>query len=157
MPEPSAPPAPARGLGALKSLLLERRIDFGLWVTRVLSLYFALGYFLPLFGNAPQVSYSKCILASAATSALRLHQRKPVIRFTREFGAEILSEDSFHYLGFCLIFLFNSGMLTGVLLPLVLFAVLHFASFSLTMLDALGRNSWWGARMLISLVELQSR
>ena len=78
-----------------------------------------------------------------------------------------------------------------VLAPVVLFALLHFASYSLALLDTLGerrtqrisynsifvayfapsfhkidkiipfassgQNSWWGARMLISLVEFQSR
>ena len=81
--EPSAPPASERGLGALKGLIVARKIDFGLWLTRVLTLYFTLGYFLPLFGNAPALSYSKCLMASAATSALRLHQRKPVLVFSR--------------------------------------------------------------------------
>merc|ERR1712013_208212 len=35
--------------------------------------------------------------------------------------------------------------------------LLHFATYSLALLDTLGQNSWWGARMLISLVEFQSR
>ena len=44
------------------------------------------------------------------------------------------------------------------LLPVLLFAVLHSASYSLTLLDALGQpNDWWGAKFLISIVELQSR
>ena len=47
--------------------------------------------------------------------------------------------------------------ITLVLAPVFLFALLHFASYSLTLLDTLGQNSWWGARMLISLVEFQSR
>lgn len=47
--------------------------------------------------------------------------------------------------------------ITLVLVPVFLFALLHFASYSLTLLDTLGQNSWWGARMLISLVEFQSR
>merc|ERR1719186_870093 len=61
-----------------------------------------------------------------------------------------------HYLIFSIIFLYVAPI-TLVLAPVVLFALLHFASYSLTLLDTLGQNSWWGARMLISLVEYQSR
>ena len=44
------------------------------------------------------------------------------------------------------------------LLPVLLFAVLHAASYTLNMLDALGApTSVWPVRMLISLVEMQSR
>jgi hypothetical protein len=79
------------------------------------------------------------------------------------------------------------AVLSVVLLPIFLFAVLHSASYSLTLLDVststtvlrnssclghfgysfndllifvlqtLGQNSWWGARLMISLVEFQSR
>merc|ERR1712241_1365629 len=93
------------------------------------------------FGN-PYNSYYKALMASAATSALRLHQRLPQVQFNRQFLGLFLSEDAAHYLIFSMLFLF---------------ALLHFASYSLTLLDTLGQNSWWGARMLISLVELQSR
>ena len=67
-----------------------------------------------------------------------------------------LSEDAAHYLIFCMLFLY-AAPITLVLVPVFLFALLHFASYTLTLLDTLGQNSWWGARMLISLVELQSR
>jgi hypothetical protein len=79
---------------------------------------------------------------------------------------------------------FSLTVFPVVLLPVFLFAVLHSASYSLTLLDVstvffmkklnikqfimclmtlnftlqtLGHNSWWGARLLISLVEFQSR
>merc|ERR1712119_67018 len=44
------------------------------------------------------------------------------------------------------------------LLPVLLFAVLHAASYTLNLLDALGApTTLWPVRMLISFVELQSR
>ena len=46
-------------------------------------------------------------------------------------------EDSAHYLFFSIIFIF-AAPITLVLAPVVLFAVLHFASYSLTLLDMLG-------------------
>jgi len=101
-------------------------------------------------------SYYKALMANAATSALRLHQRLPQVQLTRQFLSQFLLEDSAHYLFFSLIFLY-AAPITLVLAPVVLFALLHFASYSLTLLDTLGQNSWWGARMLISLVEFQSR
>lgn len=73
-------------------------------------------------------------MANAATSALRLHQRLPPVALTREFLALLLLEDSCHYLFFSLIFLYVSPMVL-ILFPVVLFAVLHSASYSLTLLD----------------------
>ena len=74
-----------------------------------------------------------------------------------EFLGLVLAEDSAHYLFYSLIFLWGSQPMTVALLPVALFAALHAASYSLTLLDALGQNAWWGARMIISFVELHSR
>ena len=57
-----------------------------------------------------------------------------------------LSEDAAHYLIFSMLFLY-AAPITLVLAPVFLFALLHFASYSLTLLDTLGQNSWWGARI----------
>lgn len=73
-------------------------------------------------------------MANAATSAFRLHQRLPPIKFTREFLSLLLMEDSCHYLFFSLIFLYVSPLII-ILTPVVLFAILHSASYSLTLLD----------------------
>lgn len=106
-------------------------------------------------GN-PYNAYYKALISNAATSALRLHQRIPRVVFNRQFLSRLLLEDSCHYLFYSLIFIYVTPV-TLVLLPVSLFAVLHSASYSLTLLDTLGQNSWWGARLLISLVEFQSR
>lgn len=146
---------PRRGVEALKHHVIAHKVDVALWATRVFALIFAFFYFIPIFGN-PYNAYYKVLVANAATSALRLHQRLPRVQFTREFLSQLLLEDSCHYLFYSLIFLHVSPV-TLVLIPVVLFAVLHSASYSLTLLDTLGQNSWWGARLLISLVEFQSR
>lgn len=146
---------PARGFDALKQHVLAHKVDVALWATRVFTLVFAFCYFIPLFGN-PYNAYYKVLVANAATSALRLHQRLPRVQLTREFLSHLILEDSCHYLFYSLIFLHVSPV-TLVLIPVVLFALLHSASYSLTLLDTLGQNSWWGARLLISLVEFQSR
>jgi len=146
---------PARGWAAFTRHISSHKTDVALWCTRLATIIFTLGFMLPLFGN-PYQSYYKALMANAATSALRLHQRLPQVHFTMEFFYQFLLEDSAHYLFFSLIFLY-AAPITFVLLPVVLFAVLHTASYSLTLLDTLGHNSGWGARLLISLVETQSR
>jgi len=146
-----------RGIGALKNHLIAHKVDVGLWCTRLATMFFSIAYILPLIGN-PTQSFYKALMANAATSALRLHQRQSSVPYTsfQEFVQQILQEDSAHYLIYSLIFLY-SAPITIVLVPVFLFATLHGASYSLTLLDTLGQNSWWGARMLISFVELQSR
>ncbi|XP_055712661.1 Krueppel homolog 2 [Phlebotomus papatasi] len=146
---------PPRGTEALLAHISQHKIDVALWATRVLTIVFAFGYLIPIFGNV-QSSYYKVLVANAATSALRLHQRLPRVSLTREFLSHLLVEDSCHYLFYSLIFLYVSPVIL-ILLPVVLFAVLHSASYSLTLLDTLGQNSWWGARLLISIVEFQTR
>ncbi|PSN35929.1 Krueppel 2 [Blattella germanica] len=144
-----------KGWEALKQHVIDHKVEVALWATRVFTILFTLGFFIPLLGN-PYNAYYKALMSNAATSALRLHQRIGRVQFTREFLALLLLEDSCHYLFYSLIFLYVTPV-TLVLLPVFLFAILHSASYSLTLLDTLGQNSWWGARLLISLVEFQSR
>lgn len=146
-----------RGLkfNALKAHVLEHKIDVALLCIRVLTIIFTLGYIFPIFGN-PYNAYYKALLSNAATSALRLHQRLGRVQFTATFLRELVKEDSCHYLFYSLIFLYVAPI-TLVLIPILLFAILHAASYSLTLLDSLGQNAWWGARLLISIVEFQSR
>ncbi|XP_022902895.1 Krueppel homolog 2 [Onthophagus taurus] len=148
---------PNRGLNitALKEHVISHKIDVALWAIRILTFLFTIGYLFPIFGNANSCYY-KALLANAATSALRLHQRLGMVRFNTEFLRELFKEDSCHYLFYSLIYLYVAPV-TLVLVPVVLFAILHAASYSLTLLDTMGQNSWWGARLLISIVEFQSR
>lgn len=151
----SSTPAPSQsGFSNLSHCLMSRKVDSGLWFTRVLTLFFTLNYFVPLVGD-PISSYYKAIMATAATSALRLHQRAPRAQLNRQFLAAVLLEDAAHYLVrreslerslksvfmlihfqfFCLIFLFCAPV-SAVLIPCALFALLHAASFTVTLLDA---------------------
>ncbi|XP_073994139.1 transmembrane protein 33-containing Krueppel homolog 2 isoform X2 [Rhodnius prolixus] len=145
---------PAPGIEALKAHIVLHKTEMFLWCTRLLTIIFTVLYLTPFWSF--EGAYYKALLANAATSALRLHQRHPRFILSREFLATVLSEDSFHYIMFSFIFSLVYPF-AGALLPIFLFSVIHFASYSLTLLDTLGQNSWWGARLLISLVELQSR
>lgn len=153
--EQSRDQQPVRGVQALKEHIILNKIDTALWASRVLTILFSIGYIIPIFGN-PTNAYYKVLMANAATSALRLHQRLPRFQFSREYLQKLLLEDSCHYLLYSLIFLYAYPVLL-IIFPVTLFAVLHSASYSLTLLDTLGQNSWWGARLLISLVEFQTR
>ncbi|KAK3915333.1 Krueppel-like protein 2 [Frankliniella fusca] len=144
-----------KGWNALRKHVMDYKIDVALWATRIANLLFTIGYFIPLFWN-PYNAYYKALMANAATSALRLHQRLHPVSFTRQFFMQLMTEDSCHYLFYAMIFLYVPPV-TLVLLPVALFSLLHAASYSLQLLDTLGQNSWWGARLAISIVEFQSR
>lgn len=134
--------------------MIDNKINVGLWVTRLFTIIFMIGYLIPIVGN-PYNAYYKALMSNAATSALRLHQRVPRVQLNRQFLERLLLEDSCHYLFYSLIF-FYAAPVTLVLTPVFLFALIHLASYSLTLLDCLGQNRWWGARLLISLVEFRS-
>lgn len=144
-----------RGVDALKAHVLEHKVDTALWATRALTLLFCISYLIPIFGN-PYSSYQKVLVSNAATSALRLHQRIPSVQLTREFFLQLLMEDSAHYLLYSIIFMYTASI-TMVLAPIFLFALLHFASYTLSLLDVVGQNNALGSRFLISLVEFQHR
>jgi len=147
---------PSRGVGKLVTHVSGHKLEIVLWMTRLVTVISTFCYIFPFFGSSPYSWYQRALISNAATSALRLHQRLPAVRLTREFFAQLLLEDSCHYLFFSIIFM-NAFPMTLVLLPLFLFAVLHSASYSLTLLDQLGQNSWWGARLLVSIVEYHQR
>lgn len=86
------------------------------------------------FYSSSTNAYYKALVANAATSALRLHQRLGGVQISREFFVRVLTEDSCHYLFYSLIFLYVTPI-TLALFPVALFAILHAASYSLTLLD----------------------
>ncbi|XP_037976387.1 Krueppel homolog 2 isoform X1 [Plutella xylostella] len=148
---------PPKGIPAFKAHVAANKIDVAMWAIRLLTVTLVLGYIFPFFINAESAFY-KALLANAAISALRLHQRIPAreIALSREFLTRLFLEDSAHYLFYSLVFM-NATPNLLILLPVFLFAFLHSASYSLTILDTLGQNSIPIARLLIALVEFKSR
>jgi len=129
------------------------KVDVALWTTRLLSIMFTIFYVL---GIQYPSAFSKVLLANAATSALRLHQRLLNYSFSRDFLARLLSEDSCHYLLFTVIFLSAQPTLL-ILVPIVLFAVLHASSYALKLLDLLRINTLdIVIRFFIAIVEFQA-
>lgn len=153
-PPPSGRTPGSGNFNAFVEHVKANKIDVALWGTRMLTIFFTILYLIPIFGNS-QKYFTQVLLANAATSALRLHQRLPQFALTREFLSLLLVEDSCHYLFFSIIFLYVSPVFF-ILFPVFLFAILHSSSYSLKLLDILGQNSWWGARFMISLVEFQT-
>lgn len=78
--------------------------------------------------------YSKALLANAATSALRLHQRLPRVAMTREFFGQLFMEDSAHYLLYSMMFLYSAPITCtilqhGVLMPRLITSSFHLQGF----------------------------
>jgi len=127
---------------------MANKTEAALLVTRAVTLLFTALYLVPLSALPPASCYQKALLASAATSALRLHQRLPSdsIRFSRHFLALLVTEDSAHYLLFAVLFLSNNA-LSLALLPVSLFAFLHFSSQLLSLIDKSGQRGVVGNAM----------
>jgi hypothetical protein len=81
--------------------------------------------------------YQKALISSAATCALRLHQRWPQFQLNYQFLNLLVQEDSAHYLFFSVFFLL-SAQLTLVLLPITLLAVINLLTFFITRLHSAG-------------------
>ncbi|XP_068702730.1 transmembrane protein 33-like [Montipora foliosa] len=133
---PSSPSSP--NWSALRGYLLDNKIDSALWLTRVFTIISAILYLLPLFSPLFNYNcYKRALISSAATSALRLHQRLPRFQFSREYFKMLFAEDSCHYLLYSVMFI-NSIGVTIILIPVALFALLHTVSFTKKLLDILG-------------------
>jgi len=108
---------------------------------RLATLYFSLGYILPLGSPASQYNcYSKAFVAAAATNAFRLHQRMSGSTFrvmSADFWKSLILEDSAHYLFYSLLFMLSAPV-TMALLPIFLYALLHTTSFALKAATSLG-------------------
>jgi hypothetical protein len=86
---------------------MQDKISVVLWMTRIFTIICTILFIVPITSYDLNALYSKALMASAATSALKLHQRMTTTPFAanREYLAKLMIEDSFHYLLFALIFL----------------------------------------------------
>jgi len=149
--QPSGSHGPHGGGGSLLQSALAHyslhKTDALLMITRVSTILFSLMYLLPFGGS--YAFYKKALIANAATSALRLHQRLPPFQPTAQYLSQVMLEDSCHYLLYSIIFL-GTYPVTLVLLPLALFATLHVAVETLKLLNQAGlRGSQLGVILSI--------
>ncbi|CAF2384759.1 unnamed protein product [Rotaria sp. Silwood2] len=124
------PPRPTASSPSLINVLLERKTDTVLLLSRLATIVFTLIYLLPFLrsNSESHVYYTKALLSSAVTAILRLRQRIPTFEFSREFFFNLIREDSAHYLMYSFLFLSGSPM-TIVLIPITTYALLHSCSF----------------------------
>ncbi|KAI5188287.1 Transmembrane Protein 33 [Manis pentadactyla] len=129
-----------QGAGAVQ-FMMANKLDTAMWLSRLFTVYCSALFVLPLLGLHEAASfYQRALLANALTSALRLHQRLPHFQLSRAFLAQALLEDSCHYLLYSLIFV-NSYPVTMSIFPVLLFSLLHAATYTKKVLDAKGSNS----------------
>jgi transmembrane protein 33 len=116
--------------------MLEDKISSLLWLTRLFTFVASLLFIFPFFGFDSAKLYQKALMANAATSALKLHQRIQGVPFqlNKEYIFKILIEDSAHYLLFSMIFM-NTTPITIVLMPISAFALLHFATYTIKLFN----------------------
>jgi len=135
----TAPNGP-QGAGAVQ-FMMTNKLDTAMWLSRLFTVYCSALFVLPVLGLHEAASfYQRALLANALTSALRLHQRLPHFQLSRAFLAQALLEDSCHYLLYSLIFV-NSYPVTMSIFPVLLFSLLHAATYTKKVLDAKGSNS----------------
>ncbi|KAI4542969.1 hypothetical protein MG293_007095 [Ovis ammon polii] len=135
----TAPNGP-QGAGAVQ-FMMANKLDTAMWLSRLFTVYCSALFVLPVLGLHEAASfYQRALLANALTSALRLHQRLPHFQLSRAFLAQALLEDSCHYLLYSLIFV-NSYPVTMSIFPVLLFSLLHAATYTKKILDAKGSNS----------------
>ncbi|KAH8876151.1 Transmembrane protein 33, partial [Schistosoma japonicum] len=118
------------------SHLKSNYVNTAMYFARLGTLFCCIMFFFaPLFSHLHpsdlEVWYRRALLASAATSALRLHQRIKSLNtgFSREVLEVLITEDSSHYLLFSIMFAILPPV-TVSLVPIFLFALLHVASFT---------------------------
>ncbi|XP_038056409.1 transmembrane protein 33-like [Patiria miniata] len=146
------------GFAAVGNYLANNKLDFCLWMSRMVTVICSLFYLVPIYG--PQSAYGfyqRAIICNGLTSALRLQQRLPTFQFNRVYLSLLLLEDSCHNLFFSLIFV-NSHPITLALAPPFLFALLHASNFIKKLLNIIGPNSVYLVRKMVdNLITRQSQ
>ncbi|CAH8528157.1 unnamed protein product [Heterobilharzia americana] len=136
--------APSGGVRQPQTILGRLKSDYvntALYLARLGTIFCCIMFFFaPFFSRLHpsdlEVWYRRALLASAATSALRLHQRMKSLntRFSREVLEVLIAEDSSHYLLYSIMFAILPPV-TVSLVPVFLFALLHVASFTNILLN----------------------
>lgn len=143
----------SQGQQGVVAYLMSNKVEAALWGTRMFTVICSLMFMLPIFGGNPYTFYQRALISSAATSALRLHQRLPNFQFSRAFMTTLFAEDSCHYLFFSIIFL-NSYPITMALVPVFLFGLLHASTYTKNLLNLGGPTSMMMVRNLINKLQL---
>jgi hypothetical protein len=134
--------------------VMRDKITALIFLTRLFTVVCTFFFIIPISGYDLNALYSKSLMSSAATSALKLHQRMTGVPFqlNRVYFANLMIEDSFHYLLYALIFMSNPPI-TIILMPVTGFAMLHVASYIKTLINLNGSETSLGPiRKFVNLV-----
>jgi len=125
----------------IKDFLFGNKYDACLWFIRLYIIFCTVCFIIPVLGmEFGQSCFKRVLLGCAAISALRLQQRMPRIQLSMEFAKQLALEDSFHYLAYSILFL-TSNAATMVLMPIVIFAVMHAATYTRKLIEISGNNN----------------
>jgi len=136
----------ANNTRSISSFISEKKIDLILWLLRSVTFIFGFLYILP-FGVNQLNCYQRALAAGAAIHVLRLHQRLGGFRWNLQFLQQMFAEDACHYLLYCVIFL-SVHPVTMALIPVFIFAILHWISFSIQLLNVANMSNSGISRLL---------
>lgn len=134
--------------------MMRDKITALLFGTRLFTIICTFFYVIPISGYDLNALYTKSLASSAATSALKLHQRMSGVPFqlNRVYFGQLILEDSFHYLVYALIFM-NNSPITMIQMPIAGFAVLHCAAYLKTLINLNGSETSYGpVRQLVNKI-----
>lgn len=141
-------PSGTRGWDRMVEHIKDHKIDFVLAFTRVLTVLCTISYLIGFPGPSSN-RFKQALLMNAATSSLRLHQRMrppPLNQLSRAYFANLIREDSFHYLIFPVMFISGRPIVLA-LLPCCLYALFNLAVYAISLLDKLGNQDQLKARI----------
>jgi len=144
------------GISRIIEHMKGRKVDALLWLLRAVTVIFGILYVFPI--NVNQVScYQKVLMAGAATNALRLHQRLGgAFQLNLAFFQQLFVEDACHYLFYSVIFI-GVHPVTMALMPVFFFALLHWTSFTIQLLNVGGYSNGFVWRLLTKFVDQYSQ
>lgn len=152
-------PSASQTQTSIMEYVMRDKITFLLFLTRLFTVICTFLFIIPISGYDLNALFSKSLMSSAATSALKLHQRMAGVPFqlNRTYLNNLMIEDSFHYLLYALIFMSNSPI-TIVLMPVTGFALLHCCSYIKTLINLNGSDASFGPiRKLVNLVCMKDK
>lgn len=141
----------ARDTGSIINFMAARRVATAMWVLRLYLIFLSIQYMFFCSAFDMNHYFTRAMLANGIICALRLHQRIPEFKLTRQHLGQVMAEDSGHFLMFSFIFLFGFPI-SIALVPVTVFALMHACSFTRQMLDVRGSNSFPPVRKIINHV-----
>ena len=91
--------------GSIRNFMAARMIATAMWVMRIYILFLSVQYIFFASGFDMDHFYHRVLLANGFVCSLRLHQRVPSFKISRQNLAVMMEEDSAQYLLYSITFL----------------------------------------------------